>query len=307
MSLLRRGLEAVRHPVSQNALALHLVQDREPGRAADHAPYVSRVLGSNGFGLVAFSQSLSFLLGMVIGWGFDQWASREAAVKRDDSGGLSALDRADRGRPADALGGRPGHRRGRLLHLEHDPRQPGVHRHGVAGGSGHGFHAALVLPRSGAPADALLVALGVRVVAAALTFVLVQNSGDAWIVMALFTGSAVLGAMITSGMLFRRVDLRRPTLRPALSAIRAGAALFAGIAGLSLYTAMNVVLLGFLGTRAEVAHFSAAERVIRAAIQLLQPITTAAYPRITFWSPPAIRGGAFGYCSSERGSCCRSP
>jgi polysaccharide transporter, PST family len=45
---------------------------------------------------------------------------------------------------------------------------------------------------------------------------------------------------------------------------------------------MNVVLLGFLGTRAEVAHFSAAERIVRAAIQLLQPVTTAAYPRITF-------------------------
>ena len=73
-------------------------------------------------------------------------------------------------------------------------------------------------------------------VAAALTFVLVQNSGDAWIVMALFTGSAVAGALITSGMLFRRVDLLRPTLRPALSAIRAGAALFAGIAGGSAST-----------------------------------------------------------------------
>jgi PST family polysaccharide transporter len=92
----------------------------------------------------------------------------------------------------------------------------------------------------------------------------------------------VAGALITSGMLFRIVNLRRPAVRPALSAIRAGTALFAGIAGLSLYTSMNVVLLGFLGTRAEVAHFSAAERVVRAAIQLLQPITTAAYPRITY-------------------------
>ena len=91
MSLLRRSLEAVRHPVSQNALALHLVQIGNLVVPLITLPYVSRVLGSNGFGLVAFSQSLSFLLGMVIGWGFDQWASREAAVKRDDSGGLSAL------------------------------------------------------------------------------------------------------------------------------------------------------------------------------------------------------------------------
>jgi polysaccharide transporter, PST family len=282
MSLLRRGLEAVRHPVSQNALALHAVQLGNLVVPLITLPYVSRVLGSDGFGLVAFSQSLSFLLGMVIGWGFDQWASREAAVKREDPGGLSALT-------AQIVGARLMLSAVALViaavvYLTSNTTQGSPEFIAMAwlAAVATGFTPLwffLGVERLRMPS---VVALGVRVVAAALTFVLVQDSGDAWIVMALFTGSAVLGAMITSGMLFRRVDLRRPTLRPALSAIRAGAALFAGIAGLSLYTAMNVVLLGFLGTRAEVAHFSAAERVIRAAIQLLQPITTAAYPRITY-------------------------
>jgi PST family polysaccharide transporter len=282
MSLLRRGLEAVRHPVSQNALALHLVQIGNLVVPLITLPYVSRVLGSDGFGLVAFSQSLSFLLGMVIGWGFDQWASREASVKRDDPGGLSALT-------AQVVGARlilsavalviAG-----LVYLTSGTTSGSPEFIAMAwlAAVATGFTPLwffLGVERLRMPSS---IALGVRVVAAALTFVLVQNSGDAWIVMALFTGSAVLGALITTGMLFRRVDLRRPAVRPALSAIRAGTALFAGIAGLSLYTSMNVVLLGFLGTRAEVAHFSAAERVIRAAIQLLQPITTAIYPRITY-------------------------
>jgi PST family polysaccharide transporter len=282
MSLLRRGLEAVRHPVSQNALALHLVQLGNLVVPLITLPYVSRVLGSNGFGLVAFSQSLSFLLGMVIGWGFDQWASREAAVKRDDPGGLSALT-------AQIVGARLILSAVALLiavvvYLTSDTTRgsPEFIAMSWLAAVATGLTPLwffLGVERLRAPSS---IALGVRVVAAALTFVLVQNSGDAWIVMALFTGSAVAGALITIGMLFRRVDLRRPTVGPALSAIRAGTALFAGIAGLSLYTSMNVVLLGFLGTRAEVAHFSAAERVIRAAIQLLQPITTAVYPRITF-------------------------
>jgi PST family polysaccharide transporter len=282
VSLLRRGLEAVRHPVSQNALALHIVQLGNLVVPLITLPYVSRVLGSNGFGLVAFSQSLSFLLGMVIGWGFDQWASREAAVKRDDPGGLTALT-------AQIVGARL------ILSAVALVIAALVY---LTSGTTRGSPEFIAMSWLAAVATGLTplwffigverlrlpssIALGVRVVAAALTFVLVQNSGDAWIVMALFTGSAVVGALITTGMLFRRVNLRRPSVRPALSAIRAGTALFAGIAGLSLYTSMNVVLLGFLGTRAEVAHFSAAERVIRAAIQLLQPITTAIYPRITF-------------------------
>jgi polysaccharide transporter, PST family len=282
MSLLRRGLEALRHPVSQNALALDLVQIGNVVVPLITLPYVSRVLGSNGFGLVAFAQSLSFLLGMVIGWGFDQWASREASVKRNDRGDLTELT-------AQILGARLILSAGALIiavvvYLTSSTTRGSPEFEAMA------WLAALAtgltpiwfflgVERLRLPST---VALSVRVVAVALTFVLVQDSGDAWIVMALFTGSAVVGAVITTLLLFRNVDLRRPTFRPAVSAIRAGTALFAGIAGLSLYTSMNVVLLGFLGTRAEVAHFSAAERIVRAAIQLLQPVTTAAYPRITF-------------------------
>jgi polysaccharide transporter, PST family len=282
VSLLRRGLEAVRHPVSQNALALHLVQIGNLIVPLITLPYVSRVLGSDGFGLVAFSQSLSFLLGLVIGWGFDQWASREAAVKRDDPGSLTALTAQIVGARlllsavALAIAG--------LVYLTSGTTRGSPEFVAMAwvAAVATGFTPLWFFLGIERLRLASSISLGVRVVAAALTFVLVQNSGDAWIVMALFTGSAVAGALITTGMLFRNVDVRRPSIRPALSAIRAGTALFAGIAGLSLYTSMNVVLLGFLGTRAEVAHFSAAERVVRSAIQLLQPITTAAYPRITF-------------------------
>jgi PST family polysaccharide transporter len=282
MSLLRRGLEALRHPVSQNALAMHGVQIGNLIVPLITLPYVSRVLGSDGFGLVAFSQSLSFLLGLVIGWGFDQWASREAAVRRNDRGDLTELT-------AQILGARLILSAGALViaavvYLTSSTTRGSPEFEAMAwlaavstGLTPIWFF--LGVERLRLPST---IALGVRVAAAALTFVLVQDSGDAWIVMALYTGSTVVGAVITTALLFRNVDLRRPTFRPAVSAIRAGTALFAGIAGLSLYTSMNVVLLGFLGTRAEVAHFSAAERIVRAAIQLLQPVTTAAYPRITF-------------------------
>jgi PST family polysaccharide transporter len=280
--LLRRGLEAIRHPVSQNALALHAVQVGNLLVPLVTLPYVSRVLESNGFGLVAFAQSLSFLLSLIIGWGFDQWATRDAAVRRDDPAGLSAL-------AAQVMGAR-------LLLC------------GVALGL-----AALVYltttTTSGSPEFVAMawlaaastgltpswyflgverlrlvssLALSLRALAAALTFVLVQDTGDAWIVMALFAGSTVLTAIVCTMLMLRDVRLVAPRFGTALSAIRSSAALFAGTAGITLYTAVNVVLLGFLGTRAEVAHFSAAERIVRGCIQLLQPVTAVIYPRITY-------------------------
>jgi PST family polysaccharide transporter len=278
--MLRRGLRAIRHPVSQNALALHAVQLGNLIVPLVTLPYVSRVLGTDGFGTVSFAQGLSFLLGLIIGWGFDAWASRDVAVKRDDPRGLSPL-------VAQVMGARSILAASALavavvVYLTSD----------VTRGSPEFIAMAWVAAVSigltptwfflGLERLRLIstVSLVLRVVAAALTFVLVQDEGDAWIVMALFTGPAVLTAVFTIGLLFRIVDAMRPRLRPALAAIRGSAALFAGSAGLTLYTSMNVVLLGFLGTKADVANFSAAERIVRAAMQLIQPVMAAIYPRI---------------------------
>ena len=280
--MLRRGWQAIRHPVSQNALALHAVQVANLLVPLVTLPYLSRVLGSDGFGLVAFAQGLSFMLGLVIGWGFDQWASRDAAVLRDDPRGLSAL-------VAQVTGARLLLCAGAalvalLVYFATDTTRGSPEFVALAwvaavstGLSPTWYFLGLERLRlvSG-------VALAFRIAAAALTFVLVQDPADAWIVMALFAGSALLAGLFTIAMLLREVDLLAPRLRPALEAIRSSTALFAGTAGLTLYTSMNVVLLGFLGTTAQVAHFSAAERIVRACVQLLQPVTTAVYPRVTY-------------------------
>ena len=55
---------------------------------------------------------------------------------------------------------------------------------------------------------------------------------------------------------------------------------------------MNVVLLGFLASRTDVAHFSAAERVIRSITGLLIPVTVAMYPRVTRLYSTGDRAGA---------------
>ena len=280
--MLRRGLDAIRHPVSQNALALHVVQIANLIVPLVTLPYVSRVLGADGFGLVAFAQGLSFLLGLLIGWGFDLWGSREVAVKREDRERLSGL-------VGQVMGARLLLSAGALVIAVVVYATSATTR----GSPEFVAMAWLAAVSTGLTPSWFFLglerlrlisaaALAFRVLAAALTFVLVQNEGDAWIVMALFSGSALVTAVFSIVLLFRNVDVVRPSLRPALAAIRAARALFAGTAGLTLYTSMNVVLLGFLGTRSDVAFFGAAEKVIRASIQLLQPVTAAMYPRVTY-------------------------
>jgi polysaccharide transporter, PST family len=278
----RRALRAIRHPVSQNALAMQATQAATLIVPLVTLPYTSRVLGSNGFGLVAFAQSLSFTLGVVVQWGFEPWASREVAVAREDRGRLSAL-------AAQITGARLILSVGALavaavvcITSKTTRGSPEFVAMAWLAAASTGLNPMWFFLGRERVRLTTVIALALRVAAAVLTFVLVHDRGDAWIVMALFTGAAVLTAAINTERMFRHVQTRRPRLRPSLRAIRDSAPLFVGTAGRSLYTAMNVVLLGFFASRTEVAHFSAAERVIRSCAGLLIPVTVAVYPRVTY-------------------------
>jgi PST family polysaccharide transporter len=56
--------------------------------------------------------------------------------------------------------------------------------------------------------------------------------------------------------------------------------IFVGAIGATLYTSFNVVLLGVFEPSAEVAHFGAAERVVRVSLTVLGPIGIAVFPRL---------------------------
>jgi len=124
------------------------------------------------------------------------------------------------------------------------------------------------------------VQIGVRALGAALTFLLVKDAGDAWIVMALFTASSLVGLAAGDVMMYRQIAFRPPALRGALHEIRHATALFVGMVGVALYGTFNVLLLGLLRSNADVAHFGAAERVVRVSLTMLGPIGMAVLPRL---------------------------
>jgi PST family polysaccharide transporter len=127
-----------------------------------------------------------------------------------------------------------------------------------------------------------LIQLSFRVLAAVLTLVLVKGPGDAWIVMVLFAGSAV-GSLAAADMMMYRggVKFRLPQWRVSVREIRGATTIFVSTIAVTLYTSFNVVLLGLFEPSASVAHFGAAERIVRVAITVLGPIGAAVIPRLT--------------------------
>ena len=111
-----KARRALAHPVSQNAFALYWVQVATFIAPLVTLPYLSRVLGAHAFGLVVFSLSLSFVLGLCVDFGFPAWATRMAAALRNDRPALARLaSRVLSAKLALSLGsyGRRGNRAGR--------------------------------------------------------------------------------------------------------------------------------------------------------------------------------------------------
>lgn len=282
MHVLKRVWGRLRHPISQNVVALYGVQIGNMLVPLVTLPYVSRVLEPSGFGVVVFGQGVSFVLAGLIGWGFDAWGTREAAELREHRGRLSGL-------VADVLGARG------LLAIASVPVTIAIY---LLQDDLHGSPDILALAWVAAVANGLTptwffvglerlrlvaaVGLALRIAGAALTFVLVQDTDDAWIVLALYAGASVGVMIFQTGLLYRTVAYVRPRLRASAGAIRAASTLFAASASIAMFTSMNVVILGLFVSSAQVAYFGAAERVLRAATQTLGPIGAAVYPRIAY-------------------------
>jgi polysaccharide transporter, PST family len=280
VSVVKRILTAFRHPVSQNVIGLYWMQIAQFIVPLVTLPYVARVLEPSAFGLVVFAQGFSFLLIVFIDWGFGFTGTRSAAENQTSREGLSSIVQRVRGAQLLLAGS------SLAIALVALALVPKMTEHpeflamawvaAVASALTPGwFFVGIEKPRRIA-----LVQLGFRIVGAALTFLLVKDPGDAWIVMALFTGAAVAAWVAGDVMMYRRVSFVPPEPRASVREIRHATTIFTGMIAATLYSSFNVVLLGLLEPSSAVAHFGAAERVVRVGLTLLGPIGVAVMPRL---------------------------
>jgi PST family polysaccharide transporter len=81
---------------------------------------------------------------------------------------------------------------------------------------------------------------------------------------------------------YREMPMVLPTFRGVMGVLKEGSSLFLfrGIVG--LYTTANVLLIGIIGTPLAVAWFAGAEKICKACLSGLGPITQAFYPHISY-------------------------
>jgi PST family polysaccharide transporter len=244
-------------------------------------PYLARVLGPTGWGMVAFAQALGLYVSMVVEFGFNLSATRRVARARDDQQQLEEI-------VAGVLGAKV------LLALVCVAIMLILQRFvavfqrdhlilwaGVLSGIGQGFSMLWYfqgLERMKTPAAMDIISKGI---AAAGIFFLVHGRRDAWKVLALQCVCYCLASLFLIAISYRQIRFRWPNLDSGELALRDSAAMFLFRSSVSLYTTANALILGALSTPIAVGFYSGAERLVKAMINLLTPLTQTLFPRLS--------------------------
>lgn len=244
-------------------------------------PYLARVLRPEGWGLVVFAQSFGAWLYLFLEYGFDLSGTRAVARVRNDPTGLS---RVTAGVQSAKL----------LLFLCLSPLilmaaflAPLFRQHPEYLLWAWLFAAARGLfpnwfffgqERMKAPAFA---EAGAKVLAAAGVFVFVRCPEDGWRVLALQAVAMATAVFWLTVQMHREMPLRWSGITLALRTLRHSVGVFIFRSSTGFYVQGSAFLLGLLTTPVAVAFFGGADRIVRAVVALLQPLSQAFFPRIS--------------------------
>lgn len=110
--------------------------------------------------------------------------------------------------------------------------------------------------------------------------------GPADLTAAMIVNAAVpLGSGIAAiALLFacREVAFVRVRVADVAEALQGGWQVFLASTSVAFYASTNTVLLGFVSGNVAAGYFAAGDKLVRAAISMLQPLKSAAYPRVSY-------------------------
>lgn len=270
-----------RHSLIQNVLALYGVQVVNYVFPLITVPYLARVLGPSGWGLVAFSQAFGQYLSVVVEYGFNLSATREAARSRD------SLERR-----AELLAGVLGAKAllafltlGLAFVISHwiptFREHPKLLWAGVFWALAAGFNPMWYFQGIERMRLVATLHVGAKALAVVGILVWVKKPEDGWTVLALMGVTSFFSTVAALTIAYREVPMRLANWARVLEALRLGWTMFLFRSAVSLYTVGNAFILGLFAPPHIVGYYASAEKISKAFLGLLGPISQALYPRLS--------------------------
>ncbi|WP_213229775.1 flippase [Caballeronia sp. NK8] len=115
-------------------------------------------------------------------------------------------------------------------------------------------------------------------------YLFVREHDDVYIAMAVNALVPLLSGIAICTYLYsrRELDFVRVSFKTIVTRLKDGWSVFIATAIVDIYASSNIVILTFIAGNVAAGYFAAADKLIRAALNMLTPLKTAAYPRVSF-------------------------
>ena len=266
-----------------NIFSLYVLQGLNYAIPIAVLPYLVRVLGMERYGLIAFAQSFAQNITILTDYGFNYSATRAIARQRDDHESVARLSSAVIliKLALTLLGG--------AILLGVVTTVPRFHQNAsfffVAFIAVIGNFLFPVWYFQGIEKMRYIsYVIGTcRLAGAIALFIFVHHADDALLALAIQSSSILAGGVAGMWILIWRLDRRfvLPSVTDLKSVLTEGWHLFVSTAAISLYTSLNVFLVGLLAGNLQAGYFSAAEKLVRALQGLIAPATQAIFPHMS--------------------------
>ncbi len=265
----------------QNALSLFCVQFFRKFLPLITIPYLARVLGPEGWGLVATFQSLALTMVLLIEFGFPFSATRRVARCKHSLENLSDIWAGVLGAQtliaaaAIALTGFLS------LFVPLLRNNLSLTVWAVVWAIAEGMNPAWYFLGVERMHFIAALEIGSKVVMTCCLIALVHSAQDTYRVLAIQAIAPIASLAVAMWIIHRDVPLRTPTPLLVKDAMIGSLSLFMMRSAESLYTLANGFLLGMLAGPGVVGYFAGPEKISRAMIGVFNPVRETLYPRLS--------------------------
>jgi polysaccharide transporter, PST family len=271
----------LRNNFVHNVVALYGVQACTYALPLLTFPYLARVLGPSGWGVVVYAQAIGVVIASLVEYGFDISAARETSRHRDEPERLSDLIAGVLGaKTLLAVLGIAGAIVSRRFTYQVAPSAV-LFWSSTLWGVCQGINMLWFFQGLERMQLASALEIGGKVLATLSIFVLVHKPDDGWKVMAAQCVGCVVSHGITVILAYRDVGFRWPTASSVWQALRLGASMFLFRTVQGLAGSVNRLVLGAFAPVAALGEYAGAERITRVFQQGMWPVNQALYPKLT--------------------------
>lgn len=270
----------ISNTIVQNAFFLYLVKVSNVLIPIVSVPYLARTLGTSRFGIYAAALSFGILLSIVVEYGFSISATRDVSKNRLDTGELSRIAGSVYGAKLFLC----------LIVMLIGTCVPffvQILNNKMLAYAACFFACSIGLTPTwyfqGIEQLKLFSAIDVigKFLGLGLIFIFVKSNKEVELALICQGVGASFGTIIGSLILFHKVPMRLPHIQDCISGLKWGFSMFFFRVSISLYTMVNVFILGLFETPEQVAYFAGAERLVRGISSGIGPISQAIFPRMS--------------------------